>query len=238
MLVHLRTFSPGDADLLGETGMRRVVRLAIERARAYGVTNPAMLRLYVELMFMFGSFFDTDPLHPWAGEILRDPALAGEVERTRLLYDAMCQYQDAVAGPDRELALQVLRDLSAPPPAGFAADSSQLASEIQRAILRIHSRRGSYLGAPRLQQLVHDAAETARRHALVAAPDVILVALLRFMLGHGFAVDPLCPWAIDAVGDGSPEGVRMRSRRLSQGFQSFLEQVLAREARRYANDPS
>lgn len=237
MLVHLPEFSPGDVEPLGKAGMLRVVRLGIERARAYGVTNPAMLRSYVELMFMFGSFFDTDPFLPWAGEVLRDPELAGQVERTRLLYEKTCWYQQSVAGPDRRVALQVLQDLSGGSVDGFSFDDPRIASEIQRAVWNIHGSRGSYLGEPRLRQLAVEATESARRHGLGAARDVVLVALMMFMLGHGFAEDPLYPWVIVTLGDAPGEDMGARSRRLNEGFQGYLEQVLSQVARRQANDP-
>lgn len=104
MIVHLRNFAPNDAEAIGDDGVRRAVRFGAERARVYGVTNAGLLRFHVELMFMFGGLFDTDPLLPWARGILVDPDISDEEARLRSLHDAMLVYLNAVAGPDRSFA--------------------------------------------------------------------------------------------------------------------------------------
>jgi hypothetical protein len=37
-------------------------------------------------MFMLGSGFDRDPLHPWATEVLNDTSISDENERATRLY--------------------------------------------------------------------------------------------------------------------------------------------------------
>ena len=75
MVAHLAEFSPPLFKAIGEEQMRKAVHFGIGRADSHGFTFRGPTRLYLELMLLFGSYFDTDPQYPWAAEILsnRDP---------------------------------------------------------------------------------------------------------------------------------------------------------------------
>lgn len=61
MVGHCAEFSPRLFEIIGADQMRVAVRQALERARTYGLSFRGPMRLYVELMLLFGSDFDTDP---------------------------------------------------------------------------------------------------------------------------------------------------------------------------------
>src|SRR6185436_13541955 len=111
MVTHLHGFVPKFSEILGDGGLRRCIRFGIERAKAYGITNPGLLRFYVELMFMYGGLFDTDPFLPWAGPILQDSKIADETTRAQRLYEAMLPYLEDIGGPNRSYATEALRNL-------------------------------------------------------------------------------------------------------------------------------
>ena len=70
MVVHSREFSPKLCAVLGEEQLRVALRQAIKRAGGYGFTFRGPVRLYIELMFLFGSHFDTDPQYPCRGRLV------------------------------------------------------------------------------------------------------------------------------------------------------------------------
>src|SRR6266849_10193118 len=86
MLEHLQKFSPQHCKVAGEPAVREVIRKGIETAGKYGFTNRGPLRFYIELMFMFGSYFDSDPQYPWAGTVLKDPEVIDQTIRADRLY--------------------------------------------------------------------------------------------------------------------------------------------------------
>jgi hypothetical protein len=49
------------------------VRRGVARAVELGFTKRGPIRLFLELEWLFGTGFDTDPQIPWAGEVLSDP---------------------------------------------------------------------------------------------------------------------------------------------------------------------
>ncbi|MYN10902.1 hypothetical protein [Pseudoduganella aquatica] len=87
----------------GDALMRRVIWSGRRRAKQYGLAAPAGVFVFLELMFMLGSGFDHDPLHPWAAAILNDERIAGEAERTERLYAAaMAHLAQSLSGQDHE----------------------------------------------------------------------------------------------------------------------------------------
>ena len=55
--------------VLGDEQLRVAIRQTITRAGKFGFTNRGPIRLYIELAFLFGSDFDTDPQYPAIGKI-------------------------------------------------------------------------------------------------------------------------------------------------------------------------
>jgi hypothetical protein len=85
MVVHLADFSPPLFRAVKEDQLRIAIRLGIARAGEYGITFRGPIRLYLELMLLFGSHFDTDPQYPWATEILKDQAHGLQMQRAERL---------------------------------------------------------------------------------------------------------------------------------------------------------
>jgi hypothetical protein len=220
IIPHLFEFSPRHARMLGPTGLRTVARLAVDRAHVYDMTNPGLLRFYVELMFMYGSFFDTDPLLPWAGESLRDGgASTGQARATRL-YDQMSWYYDSVSGED--LALDRAALFRGEPLFSIAAsrDDRHLDAVVIGALSMIHPRRTAYLGEARLRQLVGAAAAKARQLEIDDANRVGIVAFLMFTKGHEFANDPVVGWAGAALRKEATSSAT-RGQRLQRAYERY-----------------
>ncbi|WP_437668809.1 hypothetical protein [Sorangium sp. So ce131] len=234
MVIHLHRFAPRHAAVIGDEWVRRTIRLGVERARAYGVTNPGLLRFYVELMFMFGSMFDTDPLQPWAGAILKDPSIPDEASRVDRLYDAMLSYLDNV-DPERTLSLQALRNLrhllrEDPPVAALRVEEVALDT-----MARVYPQRCAYLGEPLLRRLIRRGAETAGRYDLGTDRGVVLITGMMFGIGHGCAEDPLFPWVQATLHDTAIKSAERRVARLHKRVAIYLERALEYLEGRRAN---
>jgi len=71
LAAHLRKYFSETCTKLGEQGLRDAVRYGIQRAKAYGIQAERDVAKYLNLMFVFGRDFDTDPRFPWAASMLR-----------------------------------------------------------------------------------------------------------------------------------------------------------------------
>src|SRR5215813_5278770 len=112
MVEHLKNFSPQHCKVAGEPSVRQVIRMGVEHARKYGLTNRGPVRFYVELMFMFGSYFDTDPQCPWASAVLMDPEKVDQTFRADRLYSATNKYLAEVSGPEHQYLIEAMRRMS------------------------------------------------------------------------------------------------------------------------------
>jgi hypothetical protein len=66
----LAGFYPEKFRCQGEAPTRAAIAQSVRSAARYEIQDPAGQALYAGLTFMLGSGFDTDPLCPWAAEIL------------------------------------------------------------------------------------------------------------------------------------------------------------------------
>ncbi len=109
MLEHLRAFSPRHCSVIGDDGVREVIRLGLERAGNYRLTKRGPVRYFIELMFNLGSFFDTDLQFPWAAEALNDMSVTDEMDRAEILFDLATLYFRNTAGENNRYAVEALR---------------------------------------------------------------------------------------------------------------------------------
>jgi hypothetical protein len=87
MVLHLKEFFPDQCEMLGEEDTRAAIRYGMGRAEGYGLETEGDIAKYLNLMFVFGRTFDTDPDLPWASEILNARADYAPSERMARLYE-------------------------------------------------------------------------------------------------------------------------------------------------------
>jgi len=226
MVIHLREFVPKHSEVIGEEWVRRSIRFGIQRAGCYGVVNPGLLRFYVELMFMFGGMFDTDPLFPWAGHILCDTTIIDEMTRMDRLYDATQEYLNATGRLGRPVALPMLCRLKQIRVEDFSATNACFDDIVVDALTSIEPQRCAYLGDSLLRQLVRSAPEVAARHDLAPDPGIFLIACIMFVCGHGFAEDPTFPWLRATLHHPAIKDPSTRAVRLQRRIEAYVDRAL------------
>jgi hypothetical protein len=194
MVEHLKKFSPSHWRAIGEHSGRRVIRLGIEQAKKYGFTHRGPVRFYVEMMFMFGSYFDSDPQCPWATEILHDPQSTDQMVRADRLYDVMIKYWTEVAGPKNLFMLTALRKLSQARAENYVTAGASLEDCFLAALTSIYPQKRAYLGERPLRELLKKTFELADKHGLTSNEERGLMTALTFFLGHECTCDPLYGW--------------------------------------------
>jgi hypothetical protein len=227
MVVHLKEFAPKHCEVIGEPAVRNAIKLGIERARKYGLSNRGPVRFYIELMFMYGSDFDTDPQCSWASQVLNDEGFPDQMAKADQLYDKTMTFTDEVAGKDYMYAKNALRrvhqftfeDL---PPLDDAFDTTMF-----DRLKQIHPEKVRALG------------ETITRAVIVygkSLPDTLSLAPERgaalcvgsmFALGHGFGHDPLLPWIAHTITNGAIANSQARVKRLHSRIMTYLDHIIA-----------
>jgi hypothetical protein len=88
MFGHVNRHFPKRCAELGEADVREYIRHGMQRARSYDIVSERDICKYVDLMFVYGRDYDTNPKYPWAAEILNDRRTTGPTARTSRLFEA------------------------------------------------------------------------------------------------------------------------------------------------------
>lgn len=227
MVEHLKKFSPQRWKVMGEPDGRRVIRLGIEQAQKYGFTNRGPVRFYIELMFMFGSYFDTDPQHPWATAVLKDTEAVDEVVRADQLFDAMNNYLAEIVEPEREHLMEALQKLPQARIEDYLTPGANGEEALLHGIRSACPLRSQYLGEPVLRRLIRHGMEIARRFGFTTDKGIALMVILTFVGGHGFYKDPLFGWIARALDSNRCPDAGKRFEDLSSKSVLYLDHVLA-----------
>jgi hypothetical protein len=227
MVEHVKKFFPKYYEIYEEPLIRKVIRYAVDRAESYDLITERDVCLYINLMFLLGSNFDTDLQLTWAGVILNDEKIVVAFTRIDRLHDEGMEYLDQVSGIDNEYlgsALLRVREISIE---DFAQTPTPNTGDIAAMHLRkIWRRKCQKMGETTLRKLIRDAIESAKAYNITTERGVVLYTTLMFLLGSGFDKDPQFPWAIAVLNDESIPDESARVDRLYKEAMAFLEKWL------------
>jgi len=247
MVEHIREFFPEQYDALGETVVRNVIEYGVDRAEAHGFETEPDVNMYIDLMLLLGSNFDTDPQLPWAAEILQeestedelteeestedesieDESIAEPVGRVEKLYDQAIEYLDRIEGPEDEYLVNALDEFS---DISFEELPLTRSEDIENTTIsllrRIWPEKCQVVGHAALRNLIRYGGESAQCYNITSQRGVVLYTVLMFMLGSGFDTDPQFPWAASTVKDESTINEAARIDQLYKKAIAFLDEWL------------
>lgn len=224
MVLHGHGFSPKLCEVIGDRQLRVALRQARLRATGHGFTFRGPLRLYVEMMFLCGSDFDTDPQFPAVGRILRTPG--DQMARAEQLYGLVLDYQKKVAGTNLVFTRKALNDLLALIQNLPAFSSTNFLPGMLREMHRVYPQRAEYIGDPALTALIREGQTKARQYDFPIRGEVLIVTLMS-AFGHGCIDDPLYPWIANTLNDERIVSASARAERLEKKAATWLKHVLA-----------
>jgi hypothetical protein len=224
MLRHAQAFSPKLSGVLGDERLRDAVRRAIDRARGYGLTNRGPIRLFIELSFLFGSAFDTDPQYPWAHESLARPD--PQMDRADVLHACTLDYQQRVSGPGAANTRRALNELAELAVREIALSPETFVEVMREEMARAFPQKVAYIGGQAMTALLEEARNAARQHRFPVRGEALFVALM-FAFGHGCITDPLYPWISGTLADDRIVSAEARAKRLERKARTWLRHVVA-----------
>jgi hypothetical protein len=227
MVAHLAEFSPPLFKAVGEEQMREVIHFGIGKADSYGFTFRGPVRLYLDLMLLFGSHFDTDPQYPWAAEILTDQDSGLQMQRAERLYEKTMDYREKVAGPEDAYTLRALRNISVLARQPLELSSDNFVPAMRQEIARVYPQKAVYVGDEGINALIRKGVDGARRQRFSTIRGATLVIVLMLAFGHGCGADPLYPWIARTLKDEAITDPETRAKRLEKKALTWLEHVLA-----------
>lgn len=192
MMAHGRQFSPKMCEIIGDEYLRLAVHDGIERSFSYGFTNRGPARFFIEMMFILGGHFDTDPQYPWAGEILRDSQI-DQMKRSESMYEKVKDYLEKVCGPKNANVRKALEVLLAKARRPIPFSLNDVPAMIEE-MTRVYPQKAAYIGAEALEGLIFEGRNKAKESGFTTERGQVLTVVLMFAFGHGCTNDPLYPW--------------------------------------------
>jgi hypothetical protein len=224
MVEHLAEFSPELFNVIKENQLRIVVRFGIEQADVYGFTFRGPIRLYLELMLLFGGHFDTDPQYPWASEILKGEA--PQMERAEHLHEKTLEYQEKVSGPDAVNTRKALEGLLSMARNTPATKPENFESDIRREMARVFPQKTNYIGEDGITALINEGNAESAKYGFSTVRGKALIIILMYAFGHGCTEDLLYPWISRTLKDERIVDPEARAARLEKKATTWLEHVL------------
>lgn len=226
MVGHSKEFTPRLCEVIGEEQLRVALRQAMTRAANYGFTYRGPIRLYIELMFLCGSDFDTDPQYPAIGEVLN--AAEDQMARAEQIYEGFVDYHGKVSGENNINVRKSLTFLSefARKPVSFSLNN--FVAEMLQQMTRAFPQKAAYIGEEALTKLIHEGRAEARKYGFTTIRGEAMVVVLMFAFGHGCTDDPLYPWISRTLKNERIVDPAARAGRLEKKAVTWLEHVLAR----------
>jgi hypothetical protein len=228
MMSHSWEFSPRLCGVIGDAQLRVAVRQAIQRASTYRFTNRGPIRLCIELMFLCGSDFATDPSYPELGAILRESD--DQMQRAERIAGRVGDYHDRVNGPNGVNVRSALEAVAALARAPKTFSAAGFVPELLHEMHRIFPLRTAYIGESALTMLIREGRAVAREKGFSSLRAEALIVVLMFAFGHGCVADPLYPWISQTLADEKIVDPAARADRLERKAVTWLDHVLSRSS--------
>jgi len=227
MVEHIKEFFPKYYEIHKEPLIRKVILYAVGRAESYNLITERDVCLYINLVFLLGSNFDTDPQLPWAAAILNDETITDSVTRIDKLHDKGMEYLDQVAGIENEYLGRALLKVREIPIEDFVTTPTANSGDIAITQLqKIWQQKCQYMSETTLHKFIRDAIESAKDYNVTTQRGIVLYTALMFLLGSGFDKDLQFPWAAKVLKDQSISTESTRIDRLYKEAMAFMEKWL------------
>ncbi|MFV1984101.1 MAG: hypothetical protein ACC657_11225 [Thiohalomonadales bacterium] len=197
MFEHSKKFVPQYCKIIDEQPIRSTLRQAIQKANSFGFTYRGTIRLYIEMMFIFGSDFDTDPQYP----ILRKWLLSNKDTDEQLeIASKLCaikeEYTKQVNGSNNENFNNAIKVLNKTLNIPITSTTYNFDKMIVQELTNLFPEKIHYIGKNQFSNFIQLSYSKINKHGLSSHTNKLLLVKLMFLFGHGCLNGPLYPWLV------------------------------------------
>jgi len=226
MVKHISEFTPEQFKIIKEPDIRKIIALGIKRADNYGLTFRGPVRFYLEMMFMVGSDFDTDPQYYWIREILVNNHEKNQMKRADLLYDKVIGFLDKMMGENYEYEIGALKKFVKIPFDDFQAFNHEEPVKFVVKLKEIFPEKVKLINERAFLQLHEHALTVARKYGIADDGGIAISFSLMFTFGHGCYTDLQYPWIANTLNGSAGISAVEINHRLYAKMMIFFEQAL------------
>ncbi len=226
MVGHVKEYFPNHYRIAGEPVVLDVIRYGIDNGGKYGFVGERDLCLYITVMFMLGSNFDSDFMYPWAREILvgemPDPS-----ERAVALADKALDFMKEIGGPENRHINRAFLGLRKELPAIMEdREIGELKRYAKTKLQKIFPAKFEALGETVVARLVEEGTVAATKYNIRSKAGHALYIGMMFFMGSAMDREPFLPWVGKILNDKSLAENGGTEKRLYDETRAFLEKWL------------
>ncbi|MFO7613393.1 MAG: hypothetical protein R6W71_02005 [Bacteroidales bacterium] len=226
MVKHISEFSPEQFEIIKEPDVRKIISLGIQTAESYGFTLRGPLQFYLEMMFMLGSDFDTDPQYMWIREMLMDKSEKDQMKRADLLYDKVIDFLDQMMGEDYEYEIGALKKFVMIPFSDFQEFNNESPAEYVLKIKELFPEKVNLIDEQSFYQLHEHSSSLSRKLSISVDGGIAISFSLMFIFGHGCFTDLQYPWIKNTIHGSAGISAAEINHRLYSKMMIFFEKAL------------
>jgi hypothetical protein len=207
----------------GPPAMQRWTHEGVAASIAAGYASQRACGRWLLLAMMLGFEFAKDPQLPWMRDCLDLERHPSADERMDAAFAEGLHYLGVTAG---EHAERVVRAMLRIREFDFASvpdlEGSQAVDDACERLAMLYPEKFAYQGRELTGQIIAQQFAAAHSHGLDGPAGRFLYVVLVFMLGVGFARDPLHPWAGEILASPAGEGQPDRGRCLEAAARAHM----------------
>jgi len=220
MLRHFFLVDPFHCNAIGETNVRKVIDLGVDRASTYGINQEETTQFYLAIMFHCGSFFDVDPTLFWARDVLLLCDDGNQVDKCGLLRQRFLDYVNTIAGEDGRPIIAFLAKILR---LTGGKDLILTSRQINDFLGDAYPEKYAYLTHHGVQGVIESAQQELSFSGVDAQIGLAPLSLLKCIYGHSVSRDRLFPWVEDLFTRNLEP--QKKARMLQVACRAFLVQV-------------
>jgi len=194
MVLHSKVFSPSLCECVCEEQLRITIHNIVKHSGNYGFTNRGSIRLYIELTFLYGKGFDTDPQYSKIRKVLTSSN--SQMLRAKHLYEWVAEYQKKVAGFEN---INTRTALSSYLVAPIKINPNDFNEEITQVLRSLSPQKVEHVGRNNIESLLGSASNEGKEYGLFLSSGIDLLVVLKFLFGHACINDPFYPWILSTL---------------------------------------
>ncbi len=225
MVKHSQEFSPHLTEEITEDELRVLLQQALAKAESFGFTNQGPIRLYIELMLLFGCDFDSDPQYRSISGTLLDEG--DQMVRAERIWQCVVEYNAKVSAANKTLIRKVKQFLDKFDDTPLLISENEFAARLEAELFSAFSEKVAYVGHDNLLALLQEGVAESQRCELTSLHSQALIVLLMFLFGHGCMNDPFYPWIKRTLLDEQIKDSGVRTLQLEKIALTWLDEVTA-----------
>ena len=182
----------------------------------------ADVQRYLWLMVLFGSHWERDPQVQWTAAVLAPAEGTTPSERIGKLWEQAQAWRHRVRGPNDTQYQAALRSIEGKSLDDLCKNPSRSQRDLLIQLASMWPSKVAEVGDQSLYDLTRLAVDACKPFELMDRWAVVLFAELMFLFGVGFVLDPLYPWAAEALAARPGDSVDQKLERLLIAMQRFL----------------